>query len=66
MSCAPCSTRLPSCIGLPDGSNPFPGKMWKSDFIKCDRNRTVDITHCNTGYFHPRKMICTKEVIPGW
>ncbi|XP_071175832.1 uncharacterized protein [Mytilus edulis] len=63
-SCAPCSTRLPSCVGLPDGTNPFPGRMWKADFIRCDRNRTVEITHCKSGYFHPRKMICTKEVIP--
>ncbi|KAJ8316011.1 LOW QUALITY PROTEIN: hypothetical protein KUTeg_006025 [Tegillarca granosa] len=45
-NCTPCPKRLPSCVGHPDGDNAFPNRLWKSDYIKCYMNRTMDITYC--------------------
>lgn len=63
--CIPCSSRLPSCVGLPDGVNYFPGKLWTDSFIRCYRNRTVSVEKCSEGYFHPRKHLCVKTVDRG-
>jgi hypothetical protein len=65
-SCDPCPERLPSCIGKSDGLNPFPTKMWQADYIKCYKNRTMEVTKCPTGkYFNPRLNQCMKIVQPG-
>ena len=65
-SCDPCPERLPSCIGKSDGLNPVPTKMWQADYIKCYKNRTMEVTKCPTGkYFNPRLNKCMKLVEPG-
>ena len=61
-SCVACLMRLPSCRGLNDGSHPFPTKLWKPDFINCYKNRTLNITKCLDGYFHPKQLRCTTDV----
>ncbi|KAJ8316009.1 hypothetical protein KUTeg_006023 [Tegillarca granosa] len=63
--CEPCNKRLPTCVGLPDGSHTFPQREWTSDYIKCYRNRTVSLNKCNHGYFHPRIKVCTSMVEKG-
>ncbi|KAK3583070.1 hypothetical protein CHS0354_004015 [Potamilus streckersoni] len=63
-SCLPCSERLPSCIGLPDGVNPFVGREWKSEFVTCYMNRTMEISQCSKGeYFHPKERKCKTSLI---
>ncbi|KAK3583069.1 hypothetical protein CHS0354_004014 [Potamilus streckersoni] len=63
-SCFPCFERLPSCIGLPDGVNPFVGREWKSEFVTCYINRTMEISQCSKGeYFHPKERKCKTSVI---
>ena len=52
-------------MGLPDGLNTFPGKLWKADYIKCYKNRTIDVKACTDGYFHPVQKNCLKIVQPG-
>jgi hypothetical protein len=65
-SCDPCPERLPSCVGKSDGLNPVPTKMWQADYIKCYKNRTMEVTKCPTGkYFNPRLSQCMKIVQPG-
>ncbi|KAK3583072.1 hypothetical protein CHS0354_004017 [Potamilus streckersoni] len=63
-SCLPCPERLPSCIGLPDGVNQFVGREWKSEFVTCYMNRTMEISQCSKGeYFHPKERKCKTSVI---
>ncbi|KAL3884669.1 hypothetical protein ACJMK2_024787, partial [Sinanodonta woodiana] len=63
-SCLPCPERLPSCIGLPDGTNRFVGREWKSEFVTCYMNRTMEISQCSKGeYFHPKERKCKTSVI---
>ena len=64
-NCLPCPKRLPSCIGHSDGDNPFPNKLWMSDYITCYKNRTLNVTHCNHGYFNPRTGKCQDDVPKG-
>ncbi|KAL3884668.1 hypothetical protein ACJMK2_024786 [Sinanodonta woodiana] len=63
-SCLPCPERLPSCIGLPDGANRFVGREWKSEYVTCYMNRTMEISQCSKGeYFHPKERKCKTSVI---
>lgn len=61
-TCVRCPDRLPSCVGMSDGNHAFPSRTWKPDYITCYKNRTVNVTRCSTGYFHPVKEMCTNEV----
>lgn len=64
--CQPCPTRLPSCIGLPDGPNPHISQLWGSQFITCYKNRTLHVGQCQNGeYFHPRERVCKMVVNKG-
>lgn len=65
VNCIPCNSRLPSCVGLPDGVNYYPGKLWTDSYVKCFRNRTISVEKCPSGYFHPRKHLCVKTVDRG-
>lgn len=64
-NCPPCPKRLPSCVGHPDGANPFPNKLWKADYITCYKNRTLNVTHCSHGYFNLRTGKCEDDVPKG-
>ena len=61
-NCTKCPLRLPSCIGQTDGTHAFPSRMWKADYITCYKNRTVNVTRCSTGYFHPDFNKCKLDV----
>ena len=65
-ACEPCQDKFPSCIGLQDGDHAFPTHLWGSDYVTCDRNRTViPAKKCpGGGYFHPIQGLCTKTVDP--
>lgn len=58
-NCKPCSQRLPSCIGRPDGNVPVIGQYWSPDYLICLRNRTISVTKCQTGLFDPVNRRCT-------
>ena len=62
ISCEKCPRRLPSCIGLSDGKHAYPTRLWKPDYIVCYKNRTVKISRCMDGYFHPNLNYCSKDV----
>lgn len=64
-ACPPCSERLPSCVGVPDGDQPFTGRLWKPQFITCFLNRTILLQQCTNGYFHPIKKQCLIDVPKG-
>ena len=66
-SCVQCPQRLPSCVGLNDGANYFPGRQWTSNFIICFKNRTITISKCkgNHEYFHPAQRNCITDVAKG-
>ena len=34
-SCEVCPDRKPSCVGLPDGAQPFPTRLWMPDYVQC-------------------------------
>ena len=63
--CVPCPDRLPSCVGKPDGDQPFPGKEWTESLIHCYKNRTLGVDKCPAGsIFDPDNKICTTKVTP--
>lgn len=57
-SCLPCPSRLPSCLTLPDGANAYPGRKQSPNYIVCDRNRTLAVKTCPTGYFDKASRTC--------
>ncbi|XP_062614311.1 uncharacterized protein LOC134276045 [Saccostrea cucullata] len=59
-NCIPCPARLPSCLTLPDGVNPYPGKQHSTNYILCDRNRTLSVETCPFGYFDTASKRCIK------
>lgn len=56
--CVPCTKRLPSCVGLPDGKQIFPGKQLAPDYIECQQNRTIAVKKCHLQYFNPQFKDC--------
>lgn len=64
-NCVPCPTRLPSCVGLPDGLNSVTGAQWTDKYILCYRNRTIEVNTCKQGVFNPMKRLCDDHVRPG-
>ena len=61
--CAPCARRFISCVGLGDGLRPVPTHQWRSDFIECLWNRTLNRSSCHPGeYFNPRLSRCMTNV----
>lgn len=58
-SCIPCPERLPSCLGIPDGLQVHPQRLWTAWYIVCDRNRTIEINKCQHGQiFDPQRRQC--------
>lgn len=47
-TCKPCSENYPSCVGLQDGSNTFPGREGTEYYIVCYKDRTVAIVTCTS------------------
>lgn len=59
MGCIPCTQRLPSCVGLEDGKQPFPGFPWKQQYVVCDKDRTTTVNTCqDTKIFNPNTKQC--------
>ncbi|XP_059153146.1 uncharacterized protein LOC131938928 [Physella acuta] len=63
--CQPCSSRMPSCVGLPDGLNVNPDRLWTPYFIRCEDERLVGTGSCpkhsptaGTGFFSPLTKSC--------
>ena len=57
-TCDPCEDNYPSCVGKPDGSNNFPGRVGSEYYIVCYRDRTVAIVTCTTGYYNHKTRSC--------
>lgn len=58
VGCDRCELTHPSCVGLPDGANPYPNRPISPDYILCDDDRTISTEHCNTGLFDPGTRSC--------
>lgn len=65
MNCLPCSQRLFSCRGLPDGNNAVPGHRWSDQYVTCYRNRTVKVNKCASGMFDPLTRACDNQIDKG-
>ena len=65
-TCEVCPSRLPSCVGLADGSEPAAGHRWTDMYVRCYKNRTMDVKHCPTGaVFSPDKLACVTRITSG-
>lgn len=63
ISCLPCPERLPSCVGLGDGPQPFTGQEWTSSYVVCLQNRTIDVRHCSqSSIFNPDTHQCINKI----
>ena len=62
VNCTPCPERLPSCIGLPDGNNPFPTRPSSQYYVKCFQNRTVAVEVCQVSLFDPVTRECSNVI----
>lgn len=62
VNCTPCPERLPSCIGLPDGNNPFPTRPNSQYYVKCFQNRTVAVEVCQVSLFEPSTRECSNVI----
>ncbi|KAK3095139.1 hypothetical protein FSP39_010723 [Pinctada imbricata] len=60
--CTPCEDRLPSCIGLPDDNNRFPGRPVSEYYIKCFRNRTVSVEACQVSKYDRTTRECSSRI----
>ena len=64
--CIPCSVRLPSCTGKPDGIHAHKERPWTPYFITCYKQRTISTDVCppdvdgRTQFFH----MVLKECVP--
>ncbi|XP_071165550.1 uncharacterized protein [Mytilus edulis] len=64
-SCAiPCEERSPSCVGMADGNNTFPGRELTPFYMTCLRNRTLSVGICKYGVYDPTKKYCTTDLDP--
>lgn len=63
LNCVPCDQRLPSCYGVPDGNQPFPGEPNK--YIVCLSDRTIRTESCELGQFDPIRAACSVKFDPG-
>lgn len=65
LNCKRCEDRLPSCVGLPDGNNTFPGQELTPRYVTCMNNRTIKVNQCVRGYFNPSRLACMNRLRPG-
>lgn len=62
--CVPCSVRLPSCEGKPDGIHAHEVKLWSPYFVDCYKERTISERICKpdeqgrTQIFNPELNEC--------
>lgn len=61
-TCPPCPHRHANCKSLGNGTQPFSGKMWSSNFATCLLNRTINQSQCTNGFYHPVELTC-KDVV---
>ncbi|KAK3589928.1 hypothetical protein CHS0354_034946 [Potamilus streckersoni] len=61
-NCTPCVERLPSCVGLEDGNNAFPGRTNSEYYVKCFRNRTVAVEVCQVSLFDQSIKRCSSDI----
>ena len=64
-TCTSCPSRLPSCVGLPDGLVAVPGQEYTSNYLECNLNRTLQVKHCDTGFFDSALHICVNKINSG-
>lgn len=61
--CIPCRARFGTCIGLPDGPNPWESKPWTPFFVICKDQRVLLHGDCRQGsqvnIFNPFTRECT-------
>ncbi|WAR27974.1 hypothetical protein MAR_013678 [Mya arenaria] len=65
VNCTPCPERLPSCIGLPNGNNPFPTRPNSQYYVNCFMNRTVAVEVCQVSLFDPVTRECSSVIDAG-
>lgn len=61
-ACTPCEDRMPSCVGLPDGDNMYPGKPMSELYVNCSMDRTISMKKCQRGLFDQSTKQCVEDV----
>ena len=56
--CVPCEERYPSCRGLVDGKNAYPGLEVSKEYIICQEGRTISTVECPSGFYNPNTQNC--------
>lgn len=65
-SLANCQQQFYSCVGLPEGPNPVPGRLIETQYIMCQDGRTLDVVTCPGGQiYEPQQKICTMSAEQG-
>lgn len=64
-TCVPCNTRLPSCVGLPDGHVAVPGREYSDTYLDCKQNRTLSVNKCPSGFFDAGLHMCVTKINSG-
>ncbi|XP_065924132.1 uncharacterized protein [Magallana gigas] len=57
-TCKPCRERIPSCNGLPNGNNTYPGQPGGPLYITCFNDRTIFVRTCEAGIYDPIVKSC--------
>ncbi|ESO96183.1 hypothetical protein LOTGIDRAFT_231869 [Lottia gigantea] len=57
-TCQPCEQRIPSCVGVPNKEQPYPGRPPSPLFVVCDSGRTSAVMQCLKNIFNPTERRC--------
>ena len=64
--CKPCLDRYPSCLGKPNGLNPYPGRELTGYYIVCEDGRYIETGICIVDkILDPTRRICTDPADKG-
>ena len=61
----PCLERSPSCVGMPNANNTYPGRDLSPFYMTCLGERTQTVGICRFGVYDPTLRACTTELDPG-
>lgn len=60
----PCLERSPSCVGMINGNNTYPGRDLSPFYMTCLGERTQTVGICRFGVYDPTLRACTTELDP--
>ncbi|XP_050411504.1 uncharacterized protein LOC126826099 [Patella vulgata] len=61
-SCEPCEQRIPSCVGMSNDKQAYPGRPPSQLFVLCDSGRTSAVMQCQKNIFNPTTKQCSGTI----